>query len=70
MWAAGSSAPHKAQSSGQATLNKAEPFTETVQKNGTTLWRARFAGFDDQRKAQAACSALKSRAFDCMAVRL
>jgi D-alanyl-D-alanine carboxypeptidase len=60
----------KAQSTGHRALSAAEPFTETVEKNGSTLWRARFAGFDDQHQAQAACAALKSRDFPCMPVRL
>jgi D-alanyl-D-alanine carboxypeptidase len=60
----------KARSSAQRVLSSAEPFTETVDKNGSRLWRARFAGFDDQKEAQAACAALKSRDFACMAARL
>ncbi|MDQ0468320.1 D-alanyl-D-alanine carboxypeptidase [Labrys wisconsinensis] len=60
----------RAQSTGHGALSSAEPFTETVEKNGSTLWRARFAGFEDQRQAQAACAALKSRDFPCMPVRL
>jgi len=60
----------KARSAGRKALTSAEPFTESVERNGTTLWRARFAGFDDQREAQAACNALKSKEFACMAARL
>ena len=40
----------KARSSAQRVLSSAEPFTETVDKNGSRLWRARFAGFDDQKR--------------------
>jgi D-alanyl-D-alanine carboxypeptidase len=60
----------KARSTGHRLLVSAEPFTESVERNGSTLWRARFAGFNDQRQAQAACAALKSKDFACMAARL
>jgi D-alanyl-D-alanine carboxypeptidase len=60
----------KARSTGHRLLASAEPFTESVERNGSTLWRARFAGFNDQRQAQAACAALKSKDFACMAARL
>jgi D-alanyl-D-alanine carboxypeptidase len=60
----------KALSVKHRAIARAEPFTESVERNGSTLWRARLAGFDDQRQAQAACAALKSRAFACLAVRL
>jgi D-alanyl-D-alanine carboxypeptidase len=60
----------KARSTGHRSLATAEPFTESVLRNGSTLWRARFAGFNDQRQAQAACAALKSKDFSCMAARL
>lgn len=60
----------RARSTGHRALAAAQPFTESVEKNGSTLWRARFAGFDDQKQAKAACAALKSKSFACMAVRL
>jgi D-alanyl-D-alanine carboxypeptidase len=60
----------RARSSSQRMLASAEPFTESVEKNGSTLWRARFGGFDDQKGAQAACTALKTKSFACMAMRL
>jgi D-alanyl-D-alanine carboxypeptidase len=60
----------RARSSAQRALASTEAFTESVDKNGSRLWRARFAGFDDQKQANAACAALKSRAFACMAARL
>lgn len=50
-------------------LNGADPFTETVTKDGTVLWRARFAGFD-RSGAKAACDALKRQNFGCFAARL
>lgn len=49
-------------------LTGAAPFTETVVSNGNTLWRARFAGFE-QREAQAACAALERVDFACFATR-
>jgi D-alanyl-D-alanine carboxypeptidase len=60
----------RARSSAERALASAEGFTESVDKNGSRLWRARFAGFGDQKKANAACAALKSRAFACLAARL
>ena len=49
---------------------QATPVTETVNRGGTTLVRARFAGFSDRRAADAACAALVRQDFDCMAIRL
>lgn len=49
-------------------LGAADPYTEKVEARGMTLVRARFAGFD-RSSADAACRALKSRDFDCIAVR-
>jgi D-alanyl-D-alanine carboxypeptidase len=60
----------RARSTGHRAITSAEPFTESVERNGSKLWRARFAGFLDQRQAQAACAALKSKDFACLAVRL
>jgi D-alanyl-D-alanine carboxypeptidase len=45
------------------------PYTQAVQSNGTTLWRARFGGFSEREVAQAACSALEARSYACLAVR-
>jgi D-alanyl-D-alanine carboxypeptidase len=50
-------------------LSKAEPFTEPVQKGDTTLYRARFSGFDKD-KAEAACRYLKRNAVDCLAIKI
>jgi D-alanyl-D-alanine carboxypeptidase len=55
----------------QSKLQKfagADPFTERVQKGDTTLYRARFAGFD-RATAEAACRQLKRSDFACMAVK-
>jgi D-alanyl-D-alanine carboxypeptidase len=48
-------------------LKGAEAFTERVVKGGSTLYRARFAGFDDSGDAQAACRAVKKAGFHCFA---
>lgn len=42
--------------------------TETVEKNGDTLYRARFAGFDSKDAAWAACGQLKKKKFACIAL--
>ena len=44
------------------------PFTQTVDKDGATLWRARFAGFN-QTGAKSACEVLQSKNFGCFPVR-
>ena len=49
-------------------LDGADPFTETVDKGGTTLYRARFAGLDKD-KAEAACKYLKRNDVDCVTIR-
>jgi D-alanyl-D-alanine carboxypeptidase len=58
----------RAKTSGNTVLSKAEPFTEKVTKDGTTLFRARFAGFDEDA-AQTACKVLKRNGFACFATR-
>ena len=50
--------------SGSDWLAKAAPFTEPVEANGTTLYRARFAGFD-KNAARQTCAWLKSRQIGC-----
>jgi D-alanyl-D-alanine carboxypeptidase len=52
-----------------STLADARPFTETVERGGATLWRARFGGFDDQSEADRACRDLKRSGFSCFATR-
>lgn len=54
----------------RSALREAEPFTESVTKGSSTLFRARFAGFDAQDEANRACKALKSTGFNCFAQRL
>jgi D-alanyl-D-alanine carboxypeptidase len=58
----------RAKTSGVKGLSKAEPFTEKVTKDGATLFRARFAGFDEDA-AQSACKLLKRNGFACFATR-
>lgn len=53
---------------GKASLASAKPFTEKVQKGGGTLWRARFAGLEED-SAEAACKSLKRSGFSCFATR-
>ncbi len=49
-------------------LLSADPFTQPVKKNGTVLYRARFAGFAGKRQARAVCANLKLRSIACLAV--
>jgi D-alanyl-D-alanine carboxypeptidase len=49
-------------------LASADPFTEPTVKDGTTLYRARFAGLDKDQ-AEAACKYLKRNDVDCMAIK-
>jgi D-alanyl-D-alanine carboxypeptidase len=57
-----------AQSMARTVLGRAEPFTERVTKGETTLFRARFAGFDRDR-AEAACKYLKRNEISCLALK-
>jgi D-alanyl-D-alanine carboxypeptidase len=50
-------------------LQGASPFTEKLSKDGSTLYRARFSGFDEAKEAQDACKALKRSGFSCFATR-
>lgn len=50
------------------SLSKADAFTEKVSKGGSTLYRARFSGFDAE-DAQSACKSLKRSGFACFAIR-
>jgi D-alanyl-D-alanine carboxypeptidase len=49
-------------------LTRAEAFTETVEKSGTTLYRARFAGLDKD-SAEAACKYLKRNDVECVTIK-
>ncbi|MEN3381210.1 MAG: D-alanyl-D-alanine carboxypeptidase [Hyphomicrobiales bacterium] len=58
----------EAQSVGKTVVAKAEPFTERVTKGTAELYRARFAGFD-QDAAEAACKYFKRNEIACMATK-
>ena len=58
-----------AKSKNTGVLKEAEPFTEAVTKGASTLFRARFAGFDAD-EAQNACKALKRTGFNCFAQKI
>ena len=57
-----------AKSKASRLLASASPFTEPVQRGETTLYRARFAGFE-REQAEAACKFLKRNDVDCLAIR-
>ncbi|MDO3442644.1 D-alanyl-D-alanine carboxypeptidase [Agrobacterium sp. V1] len=42
------------------------PYTEAVQSGSTTLYRARFTGFEDQSSAVSACKELKAQSYACV----
>ena len=58
----------EAKSLAKNLVAKAEPFTERVTKGSQELYRARFAGFD-QNAAEAACKYFKRNDIACMAIR-
>ncbi len=58
----------RAKSQRHAYLGSARPFTEKVRKGRETLYRARFAGLEEN-KAEAACKALKTSGFSCFATK-
>ncbi|MEO1105784.1 MAG: SPOR domain-containing protein [Pseudomonadota bacterium] len=49
------------------SVNGLNPVTEPVETNGGTLYRARFAGFEDQRAALAACKHFANHDRPCWA---
>ncbi|MES2750535.1 MAG: serine hydrolase [Pseudomonadota bacterium] len=57
-----------ARGSASRLLSEADPFTETVSKGNKTLYRARFAGLN-QDSAEAACRTLKRSDISCIAIR-
>lgn len=57
-----------AKSKGGKALVMAEAFTQPVTKGGTTLFRARFAGFQTKDQAWKACEALKRQKYGCFAL--
>ena len=56
------------QSKATKILTGAEAFTETVDKGGTTYYRARFAGLDKET-AEAACKHLKKNDVECVTIK-
>jgi D-alanyl-D-alanine carboxypeptidase len=59
----------EARQAARGVLAKASPFTEKVVRDGATLYRARFSGFDEADDAQEACKSLKRSGFACFATR-
>jgi D-alanyl-D-alanine carboxypeptidase len=59
----------RARTKAGTALSDASGFTEKVEKGGATLFRARFAGFDDAKDAESACKAVKRGGFACFAVK-
>jgi D-alanyl-D-alanine carboxypeptidase len=59
----------EARQAARGVLAKAAPFTEKVVRDGATLYRARFSGFDEADDAQEACKSLKRSGFACFATR-
>ena len=49
-------------------LSSADPFTEPTVKDGTTYYRARFAGLDKDQ-AEAVCKFLKRSDVECVAIK-
>lgn len=56
-----------AQSKGGKVLRSAKPITVAVANGSSKLYRARFAGFDNQTAAVNACKVLKRRGVNCWA---
>lgn len=59
----------RARAKASGSLAEASAFTEKVEKGGATLFRARFAGFEDPKDAEKACAQLKRGGFACFATR-
>ena len=59
----------RARAKASGSLADASAFTEKVEKGGATLFRARFAGFEDPKDAEKACAQLKRGGFACFATR-
>ncbi|WP_305988589.1 D-alanyl-D-alanine carboxypeptidase [Roseibium sp. MMSF_3544] len=58
----------KARARTGGALRGRSPYTEPVQANGTTLYRARFVGFETKSSARKACRTLKKAKFACFAI--
>jgi D-alanyl-D-alanine carboxypeptidase len=60
---------NEARDHARGVLGKAEPFTEAVARGDKQLYRARFAGFVDRGRAEAACKTLKRSDVPCFAMK-
>jgi D-alanyl-D-alanine carboxypeptidase len=58
----------KARGKAPRTLAKVRNYTEETEKNGVTLYRARFSGFASKSAAWDACGKLKKKSFACLAI--
>ncbi len=58
----------QAMAKGARVLASASPYTEPVKSGGSTLYRARFAGFSDKEAARNACAYLTKQKFTCLAI--
>lgn len=58
----------KARDSAPKVLSGLENYTETVEKNGIVLHRARFAGLDSKEAARNTCKQLQAKDIDCLAL--
>jgi D-alanyl-D-alanine carboxypeptidase len=58
----------RAKARGLSALDDAQAFTQKVQKGEATLYRARFAGLDED-DAQSVCRSLKRSGFACFAMK-
>lgn len=56
----------EASQKGASVLSSKTPYTELVQKGSKTLYRVRFAGFEDKNKARNACKVLKRKRYSCI----
>jgi D-alanyl-D-alanine carboxypeptidase len=49
-------------------LASLHPLTQQIDRNGQTLYRARFAGFSGKEEARDTCAKLERQSIDCLAV--
>jgi len=60
----------RAKAAAAPQLSAASPLAEAVNKGSSTVVRARFGGFSDEKAANKACAALKKNDFACFTIRL
>lgn len=51
---------------GASVLSSKTPYTESVQKGSSTLYRVRFAGFENKNTARRACRFMKTKKYNCI----